>query len=159
MSIQELGSIGELLAAIATILTLIYLAMQIRQGARATKAGIRQSMTDNQINYINARASDPTIRSAVLKMFNEQELTEEESTALFFHATAGMRMFENHFAQFTMGTMDTEEWESMRAVMKNHLRYDAYQRTVFSVPETWHPAFLQEVRNVLSEINQEEHDA
>lgn len=31
MSIEELGSIGELLAAVATIIALIYLALQIRQ--------------------------------------------------------------------------------------------------------------------------------
>jgi hypothetical protein len=31
MSIQELGSIGEFIAAIATILTLVYLAFQINQ--------------------------------------------------------------------------------------------------------------------------------
>lgn len=34
MSIQDLGSLGELVAAIATIATLIYLATQIRQNTR-----------------------------------------------------------------------------------------------------------------------------
>jgi hypothetical protein len=35
MSISELGSIGELIAAIATIATLIYLALQLRQNTSA----------------------------------------------------------------------------------------------------------------------------
>ena len=35
MSIQDLGSIGEFIAAIATLVTLVYLAMQIRHNTRA----------------------------------------------------------------------------------------------------------------------------
>ena len=36
MTIQELGSLGELIAAIATVITLAYLALQIRQSAKVT---------------------------------------------------------------------------------------------------------------------------
>ncbi len=45
MTIQELGSIGEFVAAIATIATLAYLAIQIRAGARASvvEAKLQQS--------------------------------------------------------------------------------------------------------------------
>ena len=38
MSIQDLGSIGELLAAVATLATLFYLARQIRHSTNATRA-------------------------------------------------------------------------------------------------------------------------
>ena len=34
MTIQDLGSIGELIAAVATLATLVYLAVQIRQNSR-----------------------------------------------------------------------------------------------------------------------------
>ena len=43
MTISELGSIGELVGAVATIATLIYLARQIRANTLATK---RQSLED-----------------------------------------------------------------------------------------------------------------
>jgi len=38
MSIQDLGSLGELLAAIATLATLLYLARQVRANTRAMEA-------------------------------------------------------------------------------------------------------------------------
>ena len=38
MDVERLDSIVELVAAIATIITLFYLAVQIRQSANATKA-------------------------------------------------------------------------------------------------------------------------
>ena len=46
MTIQDYGSIGELVAAIATIATLFYLAMQIRHGTEATRAASQQALLD-----------------------------------------------------------------------------------------------------------------
>lgn len=43
MTIQDLGSIGELVAAIATVATLIYLAVQIRANTTASKAEARRA--------------------------------------------------------------------------------------------------------------------
>lgn len=44
MSIQDLGSIGEFIAAIATILTLVYLALQIRQNTAVSRAAAAQEV-------------------------------------------------------------------------------------------------------------------
>ncbi len=43
MTIQDLGSIGELVAAIATVVTLVYLAIQIRANTTAIKAEGRRA--------------------------------------------------------------------------------------------------------------------
>lgn len=52
MTIQDLGSIGELIAAIATVATLVYLALQIRRNTSSTRAASFQAATDarNQVN-------------------------------------------------------------------------------------------------------------
>jgi hypothetical protein len=46
MSFEELGSIGEFIAAIATLATLIYLAIQLRQNTNASRAQSRQTLLD-----------------------------------------------------------------------------------------------------------------
>ncbi len=45
LSIQELGSLGEFVSAFAVLATLIYLAIQVRQNVKLTKASIRESRT------------------------------------------------------------------------------------------------------------------
>ncbi len=47
MTISELGSLGELLAAIATLLTLIYLALQIRQTTRSLELNRTKVVQDD----------------------------------------------------------------------------------------------------------------
>ena len=155
MNIQDLGSIGELVAAIATLGTLIYLALQIRQGASATKAHIRQSIAGLQIDYINLRASDPTIRSAVRKMFEGSELTVDETMALRMHSVAGIRMFESYFAQYSMGTMSAEDWRATREITKGHFRFSQYRDGFLSIESTWHVDFAKEIHQIMYELDNE----
>lgn len=56
MTIQELGSIGELIAAIATVATLLYLATQIRQNNRNLRESTSASMNQGWAS-INSRLS------------------------------------------------------------------------------------------------------
>ena len=45
MTIQDLGGIGELIAAVATIATLAYLAIQVRQNTRALRSSTFQQIS------------------------------------------------------------------------------------------------------------------
>ena len=61
MTIQDLGSIGELIAAIATLATLVYLAAQIRQNMRAIMAtsfmGSQHFFAEILIGFVHQRGS------------------------------------------------------------------------------------------------------
>lgn len=52
VSISELGSLGEFVSSIAVLITLVYVALQIRQNTNATRAVSHHATTDalNQLN-------------------------------------------------------------------------------------------------------------
>ena len=58
MTISELGSLGELVAAIATVLTLLYLASQIRGNTKATRAETSLSINEALAVNLSALRSD-----------------------------------------------------------------------------------------------------
>jgi len=62
MTIQEFGSIGELLAAMGTIATLAYLGIHIRRSTVATRAASFHAITDtmNQVNLVVAQNPELT---------------------------------------------------------------------------------------------------
>ena len=70
MTIEDLGSIGELVAAIATIATLFYLAVQIRQNTRTVEAAAFQSGVDG-INHLNNLLAHDESMARVLRLGNE----------------------------------------------------------------------------------------
>jgi len=66
VTIQDLGSIGELIAAVATVATLAYLAVQIRANTRAVQAESRRT----EIQTTAAIAQSLVADSEVARMFN-----------------------------------------------------------------------------------------
>jgi hypothetical protein len=79
VTIQDLGSLGELVAAIATVATLIYLATQIRAISRLARA--QASRTPNSdLNSINASfGTDPLFRAAMRRILTGSIRTELEA--------------------------------------------------------------------------------
>lgn len=79
MTIQDLGSIGELVAAMATVATLIYLAVQIRHNTQATRSSSFHAISDS-MNHVNvAVAQTPELaRIWVAGSADRASLSQEE---------------------------------------------------------------------------------
>ena len=94
MTLEDLGNIGEFVGAIGVIVTLAYLALQIRQSSLSTKASIRQAIAGQEIAYLSGRATEPIVRAAFQKASSGGQLTSDELFALSQHIVAGIRLFE-----------------------------------------------------------------
>ena len=84
MTLQDLGSIGELIAAIATLATLVYLALQIRANTRAVQAESRRSEMQTIAAIAQPLVADPE----VARLFNaglagSSSLSPEDETRFF----------------------------------------------------------------------------
>lgn len=157
MNWDAVGAVAELVGGVATVATLAYLALQIRQSAAATRAGIRQSIADSQIQYLNLRATDPLLRRASQKALSGHELEAEEFLGLRVHLVAHLRLFENHFSQYRLGTMDEGDWRAQQQLLKGlFLRSEAYRHAYASLTDTlgdvWNSEFATEVERILAEI-------
>ena len=63
MTLSDLGNVGDFLGTIAVLVTLVYLAIQIRQNLATSRAQTRQALADSQINYLNSRVTGPFNRA------------------------------------------------------------------------------------------------
>ena len=67
MTIQELGSIGELLGALATIATLIYLALQIRQHNSHSRLQAFDNFSDKVTRWFSRMNESPELLQIYLE--------------------------------------------------------------------------------------------
>jgi len=67
MNMQDLGAIGELLAALATLITLIYLALQIRQNSISLQESTSASMNQGWSSINTRISSDPQFASIFIR--------------------------------------------------------------------------------------------
>lgn len=118
MSIQELGSLGEFIAALATIVTLAYLAIQVRQNTRALRSSTFQDVSGGMNQISQAIATHPEL-STLLVSGGEglTALTAEERIRLNFLYLMSFRRFETVFIQSGLATIDAELIEGFERSM------------------------------------------
>ncbi len=119
MGIQDLGAIGEFIAAIATIATLAYLALQIRQSARATRQTAVHDTVQSGLMLRLELIREPEVASLYLKgLADEKSLSRED--LLRFNMIM-QSMFENLreiFEQYRRGDIDISTWRSQGGLFR-----------------------------------------
>lgn len=106
MSIQDMGSIGELIAALATLATLIYLAIQVRQNTRAITSATFQNITAEMGKNVEPISANADLAAILVKgMPNPDCLSAEERLRLSSVLVASFRRMESVYVQNKLGSI------------------------------------------------------
>jgi hypothetical protein len=142
MSIQDWAAIGEIVSAVAILVTLIYLAIQIRQSARATQAASRDAMSKSTIDILMRIACDPKMVSFFrLGMTTADELDEDQTLQFDLLMYAIFDSWETTFAQWKRGAMTDEDWTKWEAIIGNYMAHAGAQAFWGRVHKQFNPRF------------------
>ena len=114
MTISDLGSIANLLAAIGVLVTLIYLSRQVRQGNLLAKSQARQRMVEQSDEEIYRWGSDSRLRNCFVK---KGALSEEEHEILHCWLVAAMRQREWEWFQYKDGVIGKDVYEPITRLL------------------------------------------
>ena len=79
MNWEALGSIAELISGIAVLITLIYLAIQIKQNTTIARELILRSQTDRNMDNSKFMAGTPGVMDIFIRAMDDpQAVTKEE---------------------------------------------------------------------------------
>lgn len=153
MTIEQLGSVGEFLAAIATLVTLIYLAVQIRQNTRAVRAASHHSVTDS-FNHINTViGTDPgAARIYRLGLEGLENLNEDEQFSFAFLMLGYLRVFETLYYQRGIGAAEEQLYQSEQNSLRWAFRYPGARDWWRSNEISFSPEFRAHVDQVLESV-------
>ena len=115
MTIQDYGSIGELVAAFATIATLGYLAVQIRHSTKAARRGALHDVVVCSQAVRSHYISNPDVAALYLRgLADPKQLSPED--AIRFQSLM-LSSFENareYYEVYQSGDFSKEEWAFCR---------------------------------------------
>jgi hypothetical protein len=122
MNVQDLGSLGELIAAFATLGTLIYLTVQIRQNTKAVKT---TSFMESQHFFASLHenlAHDPKLMEIGLNAFDPakklSDFTQTEQWTLGMLGRSVMQRTEAQYYLHKNGFLEDEFWEMRRSWLR-----------------------------------------
>lgn len=122
MNWEALGAIGEIVGAIGVVLTLAYLAVQIRHNSNAVRSSMRQAISTTQAEVGLQVAASADIRRALIRYrAGEPPCDPDEELAIEMFLRSTIRMWENQYHQHEDGTFDDAMWAGYVQVMRRNM--------------------------------------
>jgi hypothetical protein len=108
---EAVGAIGEIVAAIATVTTLVYLAIQIRHNSAVSTTGIEDAIASgfNDINLVLA-GNAVLARLFNTGMYHPESLSDDEAAQFSFMFRAFINQHYRLFNLYKRGALSEERW-------------------------------------------------
>ena len=121
MNWEAIGAIGEIVGAIAVVITLLYLASQTRQNTKATHAQATASVAAEMEKNMLSIANDGFLAEAYEKAINRERLSPQEAIRLGFWWAAFVRGAHSHLIQDGLGNLSEDNETAISAILRSFI--------------------------------------
>jgi len=142
---EAIGAIGEVLGAAGVIISLVYLAVQIRADARAKRASAVHEQSDAYRDFLQTLATDETLSGIYLRGLRDYGSLRDAELIRFTSVIGFLfRVFDEAFFQWQEGTLDSQLWQGFEAPMADMLAYPGVKEW-WSTRAHWYSAPFREM--------------
>jgi len=141
LSLADLGNLGEFISAVAVVVSVLYLAIQIRQNTRSLRAQAHQSITTH-IAELNRTIVEHDEVAEILERGLEDPtvLTPAEARRFNAYNSARFRHYDNLYYQYRVGVLEHSQWSGFSSMLRFHFMQAGLRRwwndsTAFYSPE------------------------
>lgn len=154
MNWEAISTVSEAIGAIAVIISLIYLAMQIRQNTKMSKAATRQAIADAISRAPSDFFTDIDFARSFLKHLGGEDLDAAQDLRLQAYCYVTLRNWENIHYQYRSGMLNEDEWEALRLNVKALLQVPMWRDYWEREHEIYSSPFRREIDALLAELAQ-----
>lgn len=112
MKLEKYALMAEVVSAIAIVITLIFVIVEIRANTDATLAANRQSLASRTEQFLATQSTSPEIAALVVKVRNDEELTDVERYQYGSHLGQILRLAEEGYLQYLDDNLSSEYWQT-----------------------------------------------
>lgn len=154
--LDALGNIGEFVGAVGVVVSLVYLALQLRQNTRSVRAASFNEMIQNSIQLLEHSFRDSEFARFLATAESDPDSLDEAGRLRWdAYMTAVFRHFGNLVYQQRVGALDNQMWESYQRDLKEHLRSPAWVAWFRKHQVVFSDSLVEEVRDLVDEIRRE----
>ena len=111
MDWDSVGAIGEIIGAVAVVVSLFYVGSQVKQNATSVRGQTHESITRTMVDVNLLLASDPDLSVAISRANAGKELSNEQYQRTLNVLGASLRIAATAHHQHSLGLLDDEELE------------------------------------------------
>jgi hypothetical protein len=144
--------IVELTSVVAIILSLMFLALEVKQSNQLAKAEIRQALNVTDMEVYKVQMEEDIIAKALYKINKNLPIDDYEEYQLNEFQKFNFRDFDNSFYQYRIGLFDENVWFAYRRIIKSLLTENYIMLMWRNSNQSFSIEFQDEVSNIIIEI-------
>lgn len=143
MNWEAIGAIGEVVGALGVIVTLVYLAAQIRQNTASIRASTLQDMSEASASLHDLLAANGELGRIFVSGTNDlATLGPEERIRFQFIMMAFLRRTENIHQQGRRNRVSDDEWAGLRASYLSIMTQPGFRQWWSENSQRFNPEFV-----------------
>lgn len=149
MSLEQIAYIAQIAGVIVVAATLIFLAVQVKQGTSLLRSESRQTQLANDQTGVYKFVEFPELGRILSQV---ETPSFEEKTKVIFWMIGQMRAREYEWLQYKAGAMDHESWETYRGVIYFVLGTERARALWALTAGYFNPGFTEMVEEMVGEM-------
>jgi hypothetical protein len=153
LRLADWASIAELISAIAVVISLLYVGLQVNENTNEIRAANRQQFTNRAHSATMQAATSPALAGAIAKVADGTTLNSVELTQYGYFIRGMLKDMEEGYLLHREGRLDEEYWKTrsalVQAYMTQTLARDIYRRD--KILGVLHTDFVQWLDRTLEE--------
>lgn len=151
---SRLRTWSEAVGLIAVIASLIFVGLEVRQNAAATRAATAQSLNDGWLEW-NLTMSDPDLWAPVARLSELDDLSEasyEDRQAVQSLMRSTFQHWSNLHWQYLNGDLDRRLWDGVVRNMENDVRAPGWGRLMAWAWESHGNIYHEEFQRLFGDL-------
>ena len=159
-SLDKIHKIGELFAAVAVVVSLIFVGIQIRENTIASEAATYQETIAYDMDLLLTVGSDADVTRVFFAFINNPDsLDEDEFLQGRTLLSASIRNFENLYVQHEAGMLSDEAWATREALIRNVVQSPGFGKLLDgSIGQNFTGTFIDYARQIRADQQKRETD-
>jgi hypothetical protein len=151
LNIQDLGNLGEFVGAIAVVITLVYLTLQIRQNTHSLRAQTYQDILIESVRLRDSWGRDAEASRLFWQGLQSLAAMSEDDRARTTNLIyALVRIYENVHYQFSRGMIEPTVWVPWHRMIERIAGAPGFRELWAQDREFFNPQFAVYIDSILS---------
>ncbi len=151
-NLDRIHKIGELVAAIAVVISLLFVGIEIKQNNNIQRQQATRSLSRDWSDA-TAAFQDPELACLFVRLGNEREkLTAQEATQIEAVIWRIYKVYEELQYQHEQGMIDESVWNGFRQLIAAEMSFESYRVWWLGYQKTFSPRFRKYMDKMVAEI-------
>ena len=149
MNWSAVGAVSEVIGAGAVVISLVYLAAQVKQATKIARATTRNAIAESAQALSQDVIDNRDMAEIFVKHLNGEELQAVEALRMQARCYRDLRHWENIYYQVRAGLLTADEWSGFRKNLALLFAIEAYREYWAHEAELYSDAFREQIDSII----------